>query len=204
MLRFEVAMNGSAQKQIIEVEDLLRKDGATHAANDNVFTAPRPSRRFDSRPLVAGFLAFFVFAPGCAAATVFLMRADGNIPPVIQPDRNPPFVAKADRLPLDMWGADAAEMLGIKDNVRVAAAAAAVEDPAFLAPFLIRGSLEDGTLTTISDSVPAADPIASAPKPRLKREARRTRPARTVVAEAAPVEPPQPSFFEKLFGSLSR
>lgn len=200
-------MSGSASTQIIQVENLLRSFNATlpvHAADTAALTS---FRRFDSRPVIAVGLAFLVFAPGCAAAAVFLMRADGNVPPAVRPERNPPIVLKSDRLPLDKWRAEAAELLGVKENTRFAAMTAA-EDPGFLAPFLIRGSLEEGPLPDVASSViPAsivsADPILSPPRLRPKRDFRRTRLAKAVV-EAAPVEAPQPTFLEKLFGSLTR
>jgi hypothetical protein len=75
---------------------------------------------------------------------------------------------------------------------------------------VIRGSLEDGTITVVTEAAvsesaiseaPAAiEPSAAPAKPRAKRQARRAPPIR--VAEAPPIpEPPEPTFFEKLFGT---
>lgn len=196
-------MNAPAEAPFFfDVEDLSCCHHAIAAANDNV-PAPRAAvRRFFGRPLIAGFFSFLIFAPGCAAAAVFLMRTDGEIPPVTPPERNPPIVAKTDRLPVDMWGANAAEMLGVKETAQ--AAAAAIEDPAFLAPLLIRGSLDEGTLTTLADTVASAEPIVTAAihRPRPKHEARRMKLAKLAIDAALVDLPAQPTLFEKLFGLL--
>jgi hypothetical protein len=210
MTRFEVTMTGSVvgspQAHIVQIESLLHSFSTTHA-NDNM--APPRSRRFDGRPLVAACLAFFVFAPGCAAAAAFLLRSDGSVPPLVTPASNPPLIAKSDRLPLEQWSAEASESLGAQQDVRAAAAMIA-EDAKFLQPMVIRGSLEDGTITAFAEATPADVAMATAPtvteatpataKPRAKRHARRTPPIR--VAEAPPIpEPPEPTFLEKLFGT---
>lgn len=195
---------GSSQAHIAKIESLLHDFGTTHA-NDN--TVPPRSRRFDGRPVVAACLAFFVFAPGCAAAAAFLLRSDGTVPPLVTPD-TAPLVAKSDRLPLEQWSAEASERLGAQQDVRAAAAIIA-EDAKLLPPMVIRGSIEDGTLTAFAEATPGDVAMANAPiiepspapaKPRIKRQARRTPPIR--VAEAAPMpEPPEPTFLEKLFGT---
>jgi len=77
------------------------------------------------------------------------MRADGTVPPITAPDLNPPFVTKSDRLPVGQWSTEAVRNLGALDSARLATAAA-FGDPDFLSPILIRGSLEDGTLTTFA------------------------------------------------------
>jgi len=197
---------GSPQAHIVQIERLLHGFSTTHA-NDNVAAAR--GRRFNGRPVVAACLAFFVFAPGCAAAAAFLLRSDGTVPPLVTPDSNTPAVTKSDRLPLEQWSAEASERLGAQHDVRTAAAIVA-EDTKFLQPMVIRGSLEDGTITAFAEATPSEVAMASAPavtepsvapvKPRAKRHARRTPPIR--VAEAAPIpEPPEPTFFEKLFGT---
>lgn len=210
MTGFEVAMTGSVvgspQAHIVQIESLLHSFSTTHA-NDNV--APRRSRGFDRRPVVAACLAFFVFAPGCAAAAAFLLHNDGTVPPLVTPGTNPPSIAKSDRLPLDQWSAEANERLGAQQDLRVAAAILA-EDAKFLQPMVIRGSLEDGTITAFAEAVPSETTIAEEPatiepstapaKSRTKRHARRPPPIR--VAEAAPMpEPPELTFLEKLFGT---
>jgi hypothetical protein len=210
MTRFEVTMTESLvespQAHIVKIESLLHSFSTTHA-NDNV--APSRSRRFDGRPVVAACLAFFVFAPGCAAAAAFLLRSDGTVPPLVTSESIPALAAKSDRLPLEQWSAEASERLGAQQDVRAAAAIIA-EDARFLQPMVIRGSLEDGTITVIptaavsetalSEAPAATEPSAPPAKPRAKRQARRTPPIR--VAEAPPIpEPPEPTFFEKLFGT---
>ena len=197
---------GSPQAHIAKIESLLH-DFSAMPANDNV--APPRRGRLDGRPVVAACLAFFVFAPGCAAAAAFLLRSDGTVPPLVAPDINAPLVTKSDRLPLEQWTAEASERLGIQQDLRAAAAIVAA-DANFLQPMVIRGSLEDGTLTAFAEASPsevalaaataAAEPAAAPVKPRVKKHARRAPPIR--VAEAAPIpEPPEPTFFEKLFGT---
>jgi hypothetical protein len=198
MLRFEVAMSGSTQARIFQVEDLLRSVGEALATPEAEAAPQNRSWRFDSRPVIAACFAIFVFAPGCAAAAVFLMRADGTIPPIVTPDSNPPFVTKSDRLPLGQWSLEAAESLGAKDATRFATAAA-LADPAFLSPILIRGSLEDGTLSTFAEPAITSEPIIALARPRLRRDVRRSKPPK-LVAEITQPEPPPPTFFEKLFG----
>lgn len=197
---------GTPEAHIVKIESLLHGFNATHA-NDNV--VPPRSRRINGRPVVAACLAFFVFAPGCAAAAAFLLRSDGTVPPLVTPDSNAPFIAKSDRLPLEQWSAEASERLGAQQDVRAAAAIIA-EDAAFLQPMVIRGSLDDGTLTAFAEATPSDVAAAEAPaaietsatpvKPRAKKHARRPPPIR--VAEAPPIpEPPEPTFLEKLFGT---
>ena len=197
---------GSPQAHIVKIESLLHSFSTTHA-NDNV--APARGRRFDGRPAVAACLAFFVFAPGCAAAAAFLLRSDGTVPPLVTSVPIPALVTKSDRLPLEQWSAEASERLGAQQDVRTAAAIIA-EDAKFLQPMVIRGSLEDGTITTFTETasienamaeMPAPiEPSATPAKPRSKKHARRAPPIR--VAEAPPIpEPPEPTFFEKLFGT---
>jgi hypothetical protein len=148
--------------------------------------------------VIAACFAIFVFAPGCAAATVFLMRADGAIPPIIAPDSNPPLVTKSDRLPVGEWSPEAVQNLGALNGARLATAAA-LADPVFLSPILIRGSLEDGTLTTFAEPAVMPEPIMLRSRPRPNRDLRRPKPPR-LVADITQAEPQQPSFFEKLFG----
>ncbi|QUS37675.1 hypothetical protein RPMA_01440 [Tardiphaga alba] len=135
------------------------------------------------------------------------MRNDSVVPPLMAPDSNPPQVSKSDRLPLEQWSSEAVDNLPPKNDMRIAAAIIS-EDPKFLEPILIRGSLED-TITRLIDTAndqtaiePAIteEPVAASTKPRAKRQARRTPPVR--VAEAPPTpELPEPNFFEKLFGT---
>ncbi len=197
---------GSPQAHIVQIESLLHSFSTTHA-NDNI--APRNNHRFNGRPVVAACLAFFVFAPGCAAAAAFLLRNDGTLPPLVTPDNNPPVIAKSDRLPLDQWSAEATERLGSQQDLRAAAAIIA-DDAQFLLPMAIRGSLDDGTITAFASATPHETPIAetlatvepstASATPRVKRHARRPQPIR--MAEAAPMpEPPEPTFLEKLFGT---
>ena len=98
-------------------------------------------------------------------------------------------------------------MSDCKDDIRLAAADAN-SDPTFLAPLLIRGSLEDRGIAEIAEpdvnveAVVLEAKLDSKPdaKPRLKREPRRIKPNR-IVAELPPApEPPPPTFFERLFG----
>lgn len=172
----------SPQAHIVKIESLLHSFSTAHA-NDNV--APTHNRRFDSRPVVAACLAFFVFAPGCAAAAAFLLRSDGTVPPLVTSESIPALAAKSDRLPLEQWSAEASERLGAQQDARTAAATIA-EDAKFLQPMMIRGSLEDGTITTFTDTasnenamaeMPVAIESSAAPaKPRAKKHARRAPP----------------------------
>ncbi|MGM4920824.1 hypothetical protein [Tardiphaga sp. 813_E8_N1_3] len=191
-------MNGSTQAEIVQIEDLLRSFGAKVTAPEVQVAAPSRSWSFDSRPVIAACFALFVFAPGCAAAAVFLMRVDGTVPPIIAPDSNPPFVTKSDRLPLGQWSIEAVQTLGTLNNARLAAAAA-LADPVFLSPILIRGSLEDGTLTTFAEPAVMPGPTMLPSKLRVQRDVRRPKPPK-LVADITHPEPPQPTFFEKLFG----
>ncbi|WP_371423497.1 hypothetical protein [Tardiphaga sp.] len=142
-------MSGSTQAQIVQVEDLLRNFGATITPQKSDSVPRTSSRSFDSRPVVAACFAIFVFAPGCAAAAVFLMRADGTVPPITAPDGNPPFVTKSDRLPVGQLSTEAVQKPGALDSARLVTTVA-LADPDFLSPTLIRGSLEDGALTTFA------------------------------------------------------
>lgn len=200
------SLAGPQPAHIVKIERLLRSISTTHA-NDNV--APSRGRRFDGRPAVAVCLAFFVFAPGCAAAAAFLLRSDGTLPPLVTSAPIPALVTKSDRLPLEQWSAEASKRLDAQQDIRAAAAIIA-EDAKFLQPMVIRGSLEDGTITAVTETasienttaeMPAAiEPSAAPAKPRTKRHARRAPPVR--VAEAPPMpEPPEPTFLEKLFGT---
>lgn len=191
-------MSGSTQDQIFQVENLLRSFGATHGAARAEQAPPTRSWNFDSRPVIAVCFALFVLAPGCAVAAAFLMRTSGDIPAIVSPDRNPPVVTKSDRLPLEQWSAEAAESMSTKDTTRLATAAA-MADPSFLSPILIRGSLEDGTLTSLTEPAAMPESIMSPPRPRLRRDVRHARPSKLVTELAPPSEPP-PSFLEKLFG----
>jgi hypothetical protein len=202
------SLGGTTQAQVVQVEDLLRSFNITHA-NDNV--APMRSRRFDGRPVLAACLAFFVFAPGCAAAAVFLLRNDGAVPPLVAPESNPPQIAKSDRLPLVPQDTAAAEDQDSQRNSARVTVAMVTQDRKFLEPMLIRGSLDEGTITSFAnDSVSEAvttepaelEQPAAPPKPRVKRHARRTPPVQVAEAAAPPApEPPEPTFFEKLFGA---
>jgi hypothetical protein len=149
--------------------------------------------------MIAACLALFVFAPGCAVAAVFLMRADGSIPPIVAPDSNPPFVTKSDRLPFKQWSNEAAERLSTREAKRLATATA-MADPSFLSPILIRGSIEDGTLTSFTEPAVMSESTMSPPRPRSKRDIHRARPLRLVTEFAPPPESSPPTFLEKLFG----
>lgn len=195
---------GSSQAQIVQIESLLHSFSTAHA-NDNVASR----RRLDRRPVVAACLAFFVFAPGCAAAAAFLLRSDGTLPPLVMAHNDAPAVVKSDRLPLDQWSSEASTRLEAQQELRAANATVA-EDADFLQPMAIRGCLEDGTITTFTDATSQETSVAEAPAaiepapapamPRIKRHARRAPPLH--VAEATPMpELPEPNFLEKLFGT---
>lgn len=161
---------GSPQARIVQIERLLHHFNTTHA-NDNV--APARSRRIHGRPILTACLAFFVFAPGCAAAAAFLLRNDGTMPPLLTPGINPPQIAKSDRLSLNQWSTEANQKLAVMEDVRIAAAIIA-EDVKSLESISIRGSLEDGTLTTFSDATSnamalAEEPVAPPPRRRAKK-----------------------------------
>jgi len=192
-------MSGSTQDQIFQVETLLQSIGATHSAARAEQTAPTRSWNFDSRPVIAVCFALSALAPGCAVAAAFLMRTSGDIPAIVSPDSNPPVVTKSDRLPLEQWSVEAAESMSTKDTTRLATAAA-MADPSFLSPVLIRGSLEDGTLTSFTEPAAMPESIMLPPRPRSRHDVRRARPSKLVAELAQPPEPPPPSFLEKLFG----
>ena len=115
----------------------------------------------------------------------FLLRSDGTVPPLVTSESIPALAAKSDRLPLEQWSAEASERLGAQQDARTAAATIA-EDAKFLQPMMIRGSLEDGTITTFTDTasnenamaeMPVAIESSAAPaKPRAKKHARRAPP----------------------------
>ncbi|MET0968133.1 MAG: hypothetical protein ABWY18_02935 [Tardiphaga sp.] len=197
-------MIASTKDQIVQVEDLLRFVGPTPApAFEEAFEealadeAPALRLAFNSKPLFASLLALLIFAPGCAGGAVFLMRADDRVPLPVAPRLNPPVVAKSDRLPPEYWNPDAVEMLlGPKAEARIEAAAA-FEDPAFLAPMLIRGSIT----INAADAHSIVDAMALAPSSKPRRDVRRVKPAK-ILAEIEPLpEPPPPTLLEKLFGT---
>lgn len=191
---------GTAYAQIVEVEALLHSFNPK-PSNDN---RPPLRRRLIRQPAIVACLAVLVFAPGCAAAAVFLLRNDAAIQAPVMPDSNPPLVIKSDRLPLEQRTTAATETLPLKHDVQLASAIV-VDDPDSLASMTFRGSVEDIAMIVLDAPVVAETTImeetAGAPrKPRAKRHVRRAPPIR--VAEAAPLpEPPEPTFLEKLFGT---
>jgi hypothetical protein len=195
MFRFEVVMSGSTSTPSFQIEDLLHSYGQALAAKRALELPARRKPAFDSRSLMAGFLAVFVFAPGCAAATVFLMNADERLPSRVMNDQPSP-AAKSNRQPLSQWKARAP----ISPPEIARDMALTSDDLSFLGPVEIRGRLDDKFLaTSVTDTSPVE--AAVAPRPKRKPEARRARPA-TVVAEVAVPEPtptPPPSLLEKLF-----
>jgi len=194
-------MSGPEHTYVFEVEALLKSYGEEIAVRRLQDAPPLAAAGFDSRPIMAAFLAFLIFAPGCAAAAVFLMKADGTVPPLVTPDSNSPLVMKSDRLPLSQWSAKAtvgAEAKGV--------ARSALADPAFLFPISIRGSLDDAFARAPATAMPAAadaqpEPISRMPRPRLKREARRIAPPKIFAEAVQPEAPPPPSLLEKMFGA---
>ncbi len=187
-------MSESAQIQSFQVEQLLHSYGAALAARREQ-DAPVRRAGFDGRSVLIGFLAFFVFAPGCAAATVFLMKADERLV------THPP-ASKANRLPLSEWRAKAA--------VRIADAALpaqASDDTSFLGPIAIRGRLDEEIFASVvTDAAAPIEAATTSPRPKRKHEVRRAKPV-SVVAEAVlatPTPPPTPpSLLEKLFAFRS-
>lgn len=196
-------MSGPEKTYVFEVEALLKSYGEELAVR-RLQDAPLPAAGgFDSRPILAAFLAFLIFAPGCAAAAVFLMKADGSVPPLVTPDSNSPLVMKSDRLPLSQWSTKAAVGAEAKDVAR-----SALADPAFLFPISIRGSLDDAFAAAPASATPAVaaappEPVSRMPKPRGKREARRVVPPKVFAEAVQPEAPPPPSLFEKIFGARS-
>ncbi len=200
-------MGESAQNYIFEVEALLKSYGEEIAVRrlQNDVTSPAPGG-FDSRPIIAAFLAaflaFLICAPGCAAAAVFLLKADARVPPLVTPDSNSPLVMKSDRLPLSQWSARAAGGAEARGAAR-----SALADPAFLFPIAIRGSLDDAfaapanAAPAVADAAP--EPASRMPQPRLKRAARRVAPPKIFAEAVQPEAPPPPSLFEKMFGARS-
>ena len=184
----------STQTQSFQVEDLLHHFGAALAAKREQDMPVRKPAGVDGRSLLAGFLAVFVFAPGCAAATVFLMNAEDRLSPITMQDGRSPSVSKANRLPLSQWKAKAAV------SVATAPPALIAEDSSFLGPLAIRGRLDEEIIAAamVAEVAAPAEGTVVSPRPKRKQEARRARPV-TVVAEAAVPEPEPPSLFEKLF-----
>ena len=184
----------ATQTQSFQVEDLLHSFGAALAAKREQDMPVRKAAGLDGRSLLAGFLAVFVFAPGCAAATVFLLNADDRLSPITMQDGRSPSVAKSNRLPLSQWKAKAAV------HVATAQPQLTDDDASFLGPLAIRGRLDEDIVPAVVVAEVAApvDAAVASPPPRRKQEVRRVKPV-TVVAEAAVPEPEPPSLFEKLF-----
>ena len=179
-------MSGSTSAPIFQIEDLLHSYGEVLAAKRALETPSRKAAAFDARSLMAGFLAVFVFAPGCAAATAFLMKADDRAPVI-----DPPSASKSNRMPLAQWQARPPVD---PDHI----AAPVVVDVSFLGPVAIRGRL-DGEIVATAVAEPAAPELkVITPRPRRKIEIRRAAPV-SVVAEAVVPEPEPPSLLEKLF-----
>ena len=178
-------MSGSTSAPIFQIEDLLHSYGEVLAAKRALETPPRKAAAFDARSLMAGFLAVFVFAPGCAAATAFLMKADDRAPVI-----DPPSASKSNRMPLAQWKARAPA-----DADPIIAAPIAV-DVSFLGPVAIRGRLDEEIIAVAATET--MTPAIASPRPRLKLEVRRAVPV-SVVAEAVVPEPAPPSLLEKLF-----
>lgn len=181
-------MSGSAQTQTFQIEHLLQSYGEALAAR-RAEEQPVRATRFDSRSMLAGFLAVFVLAPGCATATVFLIQAESRLPPISHPQP----ASKANRMPLSQWKARAPTSPA---GAQVAAPAEA--GIAALEPFEIRGRLEPQTLAATPAEVTAPVVAAVVSRPKRRHETPRARPV-NLVAEAAVPEAAPPSFLEKLF-----
>lgn len=165
-------MSGPTQAHIVEVEDLLRSLSTKLATHNTEDTATSGSWSFGNRSVMAACLLLFVLVPGCAAAAVFLMRANDNVLPIVAPESDSPFVAKSDRLPRTQSSRWAAESLGARDAPHFAAVVT-IEDPTFPAPLLLRGSLEDGTTTTFTEPAAPIGNDVSASQPQPERDVRR-------------------------------
>ena len=197
-------MGESAQNYIFEVESLLKSYGEEIAVRRSQNDVPPPAPGgFDSRPIMAAFLAFLICAPGCAAAAVFLLKADPSVPPLVTPDSNSPLVMKSDRLPLSQWSAKAAVGAEARGVAR-----SALADSAFLFPISIRGSLDDAFANAPANATPVVvdnlpEPASQTARPRLKRAARRVAPPKIFDEAVQPEAPSPPSLFEKMFGARS-
>ena len=178
-------MSGSTSAPIFQIEDLLHSYGEVLAAKRAQETPLRKASAFDGRSLMAGFLAVFVFAPGCAAATAFLMKAEDRVPLI-----DPPSASKSNRMPLAQWKAVPPV------NADPVASAPIAVDVSFLGPIAIRGRLDEETVAAAATETVA--PAIASSRPRRKHEVRRVVPV-SVVAEAVAPEPEPPSLLEKLF-----
>lgn len=198
-------MTAPTQALIVQVGDPqhgLSTSGSRFgtAPRAGILTDATPFRllALDGRSVFASLLAILIFVPGCAAATVLLMRSDDRVTPIAAP-RLTAASAKSDRQPPDHWSPNAIEILLSPMGEARIDTATVFEDPALAV--LVSGSMQmRGSITPPSQAV--ADAMALAPAP--KRAARPAKPLK-VVAEAAPPPPPEPAppstLLERLFGS---
>jgi hypothetical protein len=188
-------MNRSPEVHIPQVEDFLKGFG------EHLATAARPesfepySSRFD-RPVVAALLTFLICAPGCSAATVFLMKADADITLLQMPPGSSSSVMKSDRLPLGEWSQEAANSIVAKEAMRKA-----LYDPAFLALSLIGDSPRDIRVMAASDVGTGSAGTGSSPASGSTRKVDHAGSPAALVIEQVAADLAQPGFLEKLFAT---
>jgi hypothetical protein len=182
-------MRESGQTQTFQIEHLLQSYGEVIASR-RAQELPARDTRFDRRSMLAGFLAVFIFAPGCATATVFLMQTEKSLPEASHPQP----ASKPNRMPLSHWKAEAPVVVAAYAE-HVAPASGDIAD---LEPLAIRGMLEAQTFAEVNET-PAPEVAVVAPvQPKRRRAAPRTKPVNFVADVAVPETAP-PSFLEKLF-----
>jgi hypothetical protein len=204
-------MSGSAYKHTAPVEDLL-KGLAYVAAARRAEDERRRAPAVDGRSIVAAAVALFIFVPGCAAATVFLLQTEDAIASPLQPVARSPL--KSDRLPLPDRVADSAfgfdpATVARSGSIEAASALHMQSDAGFLGTVIIRGRIEDDLTEAAADSGSLQEAAAAAPeqllspppKHKSRRHAVRTK-APKQLAEHHP-DPEPPTILQRLFGLRS-
>ncbi|MDB5655129.1 MAG: hypothetical protein JWQ94_2742 [Tardiphaga sp.] len=187
-------MSAATHAPSFQIEDLLHSYGEVLSARRSQDRPARKASGFDGRSLAAGFIAFFIFAPGCAAATAFLFASKERLPPLQLPDRYPPSIAKADRLPPTLWRSAVA---GSPNST-----SSTTDDASFLAAVAIRGRLDETVLVGSANEVATPVVVTSvSTRTTRKYQIRRGKPINLVAEVVATAPAPQPSLIEKLFAS---
>lgn len=199
-------MTGSTYKHTAPIEDLLRGLADAAAVRREHEELHGRTSGIDGRSIAAAALALFIFVPGCAAATAFLLQSDEAFATPTQVSTRKPLLAKTDRLALPGQAADSAS--GTHAFIESETAPQVQGDAGFLGSFTIRGRIEDALTETFADGHAAQDVAALAEKspspPRQKPKRHHTRARLTkLVAETAPPAPEPPSLLQRLFGVRS-
>jgi hypothetical protein len=214
-------MSGSTYKHTAPIEDLLKGLSDAAAVRREQDEARQRASAIDGHSIFAAAVALFIFIPGCAAATVFLLQTDDAIASPARPVVRKPLLVKADRLPLSeqppdgAYGFEAATVAR-PGPIEAETALHMQSDAGFLGAVIIRGRIEDELSEAAVDAANAPDAGASAqtvgaappqsfsppPKQKLKHHAVRPRAPR-LIAETVSPEPEPPSLLQRLFGLRS-